>query len=269
MPTLISRDQLSNSNDSHWLTSAKQPLTGFPRVFGTEGTTRTPRTRFGLQERVTSLASAQEMVLSNRSFMGELAGDDVLRMCESMPEHKKACDALAKWDRRNDLDSRGALLFDRFWQGIGEIRWLVPFNPADPVRTPRSLDIDDPRVRAAFTKAVAELGHEPDAPIRNHQFAEGNGGKRIPMHGGSNALGVYNLVETDKKGRVHGGTSFLFAVRFKGNDRSSACGNEHSCCPEAWTILANSQSSNPLSPHYADQTELFAAKRWLPGLLCR
>lgn len=29
------------------------------------------------------------------------------------------------------------------------------------------------------------------------------------------------------------------------------------------------EARNPLSPHYADQTELFAAKRWLPGLLCR
>ena len=258
MPTLISTDQLSNSNDSHWLTSATQPLTGFPRVFGTEGTARSPRTRFGLQERVTSLRSAQEMVLSNRSFMGELAGDDVLRMCESMPQHKNACDVLAKWDRRNDLDSRGALLFDRFWQEIGEIPWLVPFNPADPVRTPRSLDIDNSRVRAAFTKAVNELGHAPDAPVRDHQFALDGKGKRIPMHGGANALGVYNLVETDSKGQAHGGTSFLFAVRFNGR-----------ACPEARTILANSQSSDPTSPHYSDQTELFAAKRWLPGRLCR
>ncbi|SDN46356.1 penicillin acylase family protein [Allokutzneria albata] len=257
MPNLISRDQLSNSNDSHWLTSAAQPLTGFPRVFGTEGTARSPRTRFGLQERITSLRDAQEMVLSNRSFMGELAGDDVLRMCKSMPQHKNACDALAKWDRRNDLDSRGALLFDKFWQQIGDIPWLVPFNPADPVRTPRSLDIDDPRVRAAFTKAVNELGHAPDAPLRDHQFALDGRGKRIPVHGGANALGVYNLIETSQ-GRAVGGTSFLFAVRFTGN-----------ACPEARTILANSQSSDPASPHFADQTELFAAKRWLPGRLCR
>ncbi|MCP3800596.1 penicillin acylase family protein [Allokutzneria sp. A3M-2-11 16] len=235
MPNLISTDQLSNSNDSHWLTSATQPLTGFPRVFGTEGTARSPRTRFGLQERVTSLRDAQEMVLSNRSFMGELAGDDVLRMC-------------------NDLDSRGALLFDQFWQEIGEIPWLVPFNSADPVRTPRSLDIDNPRVRAAFTKAVAEA---PDGPIRDHQFALDGKGKRIPMHGGANALGVYNLIETSK-GQAVGGTSFLFAVRFNGK-----------ACPEARPILANSQSSNPASPHYSDQTELFAAKRWLPGRLCQ
>ncbi|MFB9904868.1 penicillin acylase family protein [Allokutzneria oryzae] len=256
MPSLISRDQLSNSNDSHWLTSAKQPLTGFPRVFGTEGTARSPRTRMGLRERVTSLEDAQKVVLSNRSFMGELANDDVLRMCKSMPEAKNACKALAKWNRRNDLDSRGALLFDRFWKEIGDIPWLVPFNPADPVRTPRSLDIEHPRVRAAFTKAAAELGHEPDAPVRDHQYALRDG-RRIPVHGGSNELGVYNLVETDREGQVHGGTSFLFAVRFNGT-----------ACPEARTVLANSQSSNPRSPHHTDQIELFAAKRWLPGLLC-
>ncbi|WP_086818957.1 penicillin acylase family protein [Allokutzneria sp. NRRL B-24872] len=258
MPNLISTDQLSNSNDSHWLTSVKQPLNGFPRVFGTEGTARSPRTRFGLQERVTSLRDAQEMVLSNRSFMGELAVDDVLRMCKSMPQHEKACDALAKWDRRNDLDSRGALLFDEFWQEIGDIPWLIPFNPADPVRTPRALDIDNPRVRAAFTKAVTSLGHAPDAPVRDHQFALNSKGKRVPMHGGDNALGVYNLIETTSEGQAVGGTSFLFAVRFTGN-----------ACPEARTILANSQSSNPASPHFSDQTELFAAKRWLPGRLCR
>ena len=40
-------------------------------------------------------------------------------------------------------------------------------------------------------------------------------------------------------------------------------------CPDAKTILTYSESSNPSSPFYADQTDLFSQKRWVPDLFCR
>jgi acyl-homoserine-lactone acylase len=40
-------------------------------------------------------------------------------------------------------------------------------------------------------------------------------------------------------------------------------------CPDAATILTYSESNNPLSPHYADQTRLFSGKRWVRDRFCR
>ncbi len=42
-------DYVTQSNDSHWLTNPAQPLEGYSRVFGSERTTRSLRTRMGLK----------------------------------------------------------------------------------------------------------------------------------------------------------------------------------------------------------------------------
>ena len=34
--------------------------------------------------------------------------------------------------------------------------------------------------------------------------------------------------------------------------------------PSGSAILSYSQSENPLSPHFADQTKLFSQEKWLP-----
>ena len=39
-------------------------------------------------------------------------------------------------------------------------------------------------------------------------------------------------------------------------------------CPVADTINAPSQSSDPESPHYADQTELYGRKEWVRFPYC-
>ncbi|MYJ74026.1 MAG: hypothetical protein F4089_02525, partial [Gammaproteobacteria bacterium] len=39
-------------------------------------------------------------------------------------------------------------------------------------------------------------------------------------------------------------------------------------CPRAETILLSSQSSDPESPHFADQTELYARKEWVSFPYC-
>ncbi|HLJ99683.1 MAG TPA: penicillin acylase family protein, partial [Streptosporangiaceae bacterium] len=40
-------------------------------------------------------------------------------------------------------------------------------------------------------------------------------------------------------------------------------------CPVGQTILTYSESSDPSSPHYADQTALFSRKQMLPDRFCQ
>lgn len=51
---------------------------------------------------------------------------------------------------------------------------------------------------------------------------------------------------------VSAGSSYIQAVGWDG-----------SRCPVARTLLTYSQSSNPNSPHYSDQTRLFSGERWV------
>ncbi|MGW6274066.1 penicillin acylase family protein [Streptomyces sp. NPDC055060] len=289
MPTLKDAPYAENSNDSAWLTNADRPITGYERVFGTIGTQRSMRTR-GAIEDVAAMAGKgrltvedlQKQQFANRAPAGDLAADDAARACAALPggsatgsdgkavDVREACAALKAWDHSMDTDSRGALLFDRFWRKLvaavpGAQLWKVPFSAADPVRTPNTLDTGAPGFATALADAVSELrgaGIALDAPLGENQFVV-RGSKRLPVHGGTESIGVWNKVEPvwDAKG---GG----YTEVAHGSSHIQAVGWDKSGCPKARTLLTYSQSSNPNSPHYSDQTRLYAEERWVTSRFC-
>ncbi|MGW7112572.1 penicillin acylase family protein, partial [Streptomyces xanthophaeus] len=181
-----------------------------------------------------------------------------------------ACAVLAGWDRTADADSRGALLFDRFWRKLtastpAKDLWLVPFSAADPVGTPRTLNRAAPGVARALADTVVELraaGIALDAPLGEHQFVV-RGGKKLPVGGGTEALGVWNKIEAQWNAAAGG-----YAEVVHGSSHVQAVGWDGSRCPVARTLLTFSQSSNPNSPFYADQTGLFSQERWVTSRFC-
>ncbi|MGP5554584.1 hypothetical protein [Psychrobacter celer] len=53
---------------------------------------------------------------------------------------------LSNWDRRNNLDSRGAHVFREFWRNVDftettDDAFDMPFDESDPINTPRDLKI--------------------------------------------------------------------------------------------------------------------------------
>ncbi|WP_327248255.1 acylase [Streptomyces sp. NBC_01320] len=288
MPTVKDAPYVENSNDSAWLTNADAPLTGYERVFGTIGTPRSMRTR-GAIEDVSAMAAKgrltvgdlQEQQYANRAPAGDRAATDLARACAALPggtaagsdgravDVSAACDVLARWDRKFDTGSRGALLFDRFWRRATAVPaaelWKVPFSPTDPVGTPHTLNTAAPRVTTALADAVADLraaGIAPDAPLGANQVVVRNG-KRIPVGGGTEALGVWNKTEPVWDAAAGGYTEVSV-----GSSYIQAVGWDGSSCPVARTLLTYSQSSNPNSPHYSDQTELFSGERWVTSRFC-
>ncbi|MDI3421205.1 penicillin acylase family protein [Streptomyces luteolus] len=288
MPTLEDAPYAENSNDSAWLTNLDRPLTGYERVFGTVDTQRSMRTR-GAIEDVAAMADRgrlrvrdlQKQQFANRVPAGDRTAEDVARACAELPggratgsdgkavDVRAACEAIGAWDRTMNPESRGALLFDRFWRKLvagvpaAEL-WKVPFSAADPVRTPHTLDTAHPGFARALADAVAELdraGIAPDAPLSAHQTVE-RAGDRIPVHGGTESLGVWNKLEptwdpaAGYTEAAHG-SSYIQAVGFNG-----------SRCPVARTLLTYSQSENAKSPHLSDQTRLYAQKRWVTSRFC-
>ena len=52
------------------------------------------------------------------------------------------------------------------------------------------------------------------------------------------------------------------------NVPTTATWGKSSPCPVGSTILTYSESANPASPHFVDQTKLFSNKQFLPDRFC-
>jgi acyl-homoserine-lactone acylase len=287
LPHLYRSDYVTNSNDSYWLSNPHQPLTGFATIIGDEGTARTLRTRIGLimTQAIVDAGgftrqAMQQIVFSDRQYGGELVRDDLLRMCRSLPGGLApttsgapvavgpACDILARWDLHENLGSKGAVLFRRFWEralASTASPWSHPFDVSDPVHTPYGLNTANPQVRAALGDAINDLNGAHialDAAPRDVQAITRNG-HRIPIHGGpGDPNGEFNAIYTDFTsgagfGEPYTGSSYVQAVTWHSGP-----------CPDARTILTYSESTNPGSPWFADQTAMFSRKQWVRELFC-
>lgn len=99
---------------------------------------------------------------------------DTIAMCRELGTDTAACAALANWDGRFNVDSRGALLFSRYWSKIGRLPsaqlWQMPSTSPTPVHMPNTLNTANPLVRQALLDAVADLRTADipfDAPLQS------------------------------------------------------------------------------------------------------
>ncbi|MDE0443860.1 MAG: penicillin acylase family protein [Gammaproteobacteria bacterium] len=301
-PKLVTTGYVGNGNDSYWLSNAANPITGFSPIFGWlghENTQQSLRTRIGhlmVAERRNgtdgldatpgfTLESLKAFMYRNRVYGAEVVLDDVLAICAALDgsdadEERAldACNVLDGWDRKVDIDSRGAQVFTEFWREIHrelgsdfhvliESRnfWAVDFDPGDPLNTPRGID----RSRLGNRKLVVEslgaavqrldnAGVALDATWGDVQFVTRNG-VDLPIHGGHADAGVYGHISPSLRDggyRPRSGNSYIQAVTWDDD------------CPLAETILLSSQSSDPDSPYFADQTELYGRKQWVSFPYC-
>jgi acyl-homoserine-lactone acylase len=278
LPKTFRKDWVVNANDSYWLPNPKQRLEGYARIIGCEQCERSLRTRMvyhyvldrlagkdGLaRNRRVSHRTLEATEHENRVFGAELArqDDDLQDVCQAA-SGGKACDVLARWDGRSDVDSVGTHIFQEFWkraQGVTGL-WQVPFDPADPVGTPRDLNESNPLVVQAMKDALAYLDERKvayDAPWGSLQVAGDDGAPPIPIGGGEGYAGNANAVSSRNPGAnkkwfspVSYGSSHIQAVAF--TDRGV----------DADTILTYGQSLNRRSQWSWDQTRMFSQERWV------
>jgi len=179
----------------------------------------------------------------------------------------EACNVLAAWDLHENLDSKGAILFRRFWEralGVTGGPWKNAFNASDPVNTPNGLETNNPQVQQAFGDAINDLngaGLPLDTAPGDVQYVTRRG-QRIPIHGGpGDPDGEFNALGVPFTGRG-------FAENEFGSSYVQVVTWSNKACPEAATILTYSLSSNPESPFAGDQTEMFSKKQWLSERFC-
>jgi acyl-homoserine-lactone acylase len=306
-PLIESRDYVFNANDSYWLSDPANPAEALSPLYGPTHSPRTVRTRMNVEllrpdsplgyageDALFSMVEVQTALFGNDSLTAHLLLPELLAACadESQREFvtgtvdlEAACDVLANWDRRFNVDSRGAVLF-REWLTrypynetyLGRELFAVPFNPAKPLTTP--LGLKDPGIAldklaeavALMTGAGIPLDTELGTHQRGHRMRE-----VIPVHGGNRREGIANLqvsatrysnptetpiytgsdvFVTDSESlsetgyNVVHGSSFIMTLAYTDEG------------PEAQAILSYSQSGDPDSEYFSDQTALYRDKMW-------
>ena len=197
----------------------------------------------------------------------------------------EACATLASWGGTVRLDDPGAALWREFigsgvftWDDTVEAGQLfgTPFDASDPVYTPRDLapapaSGEDPVLQALAHAAwlLGSAGFAVDTPYRDAQY-QIRGDEHLPVPGGTFWEGVIEIASFDAGGNgtlipepdygeelnplthlradgyaMNDGNSFVLAVEL------GATG------PQARAIMTYSESEDPASPHFADQTRLY------------
>lgn len=274
-PVQERQDYVGNSNDAYWLSNARELLTGpapfgYSPLYGSPGVEQTLRTRIGFKQIEAALdeqrhldsGDLQGLLFANRVHAAELVLPELIPACHAANDRSlvRACAVLQAWDKKADVNSRGALLFREFWNAAAAIpaKWAVPFNPADPVNTPRGVaPAAKPAMLDALRAAVAKL-EANDIPLHGRlgdYQTETRNGKRHALHGSMGDIdGVYNAInmlgELTPSGyrNVNWGTSYIQIVGF---DKSG---------PSAKGLLVYGQSVDPKSRYYDDQLPLYTRK---------
>lgn len=289
-PSVIRSDYAMNSNDSHWWPSLNTFLTGFAKIIATgpeaEGLTQNNRTRTAhamVRDRLAgtdgqtgnrfTVANLQALYQQTRFFNAEKWLPGFVSACltsnTASAAALDACTVLQDWDTTHRLGSSGAVLFYELYVALDSLSdpswWSVPFSPADPLETPRGTA----NVAAAMAKletlvAGAQFDSAAKRRVRPQDVQllsrpEGN----LAMPGNGATYNNWRGVKTEvAPGR------YIYTADPATNN--GAYGNSYiqfvtwdDAGPVAEGILTYSQSSNPASSHFSDQTRVYAAGQWV------
>lgn len=296
LPELFRRDVVVNANDSHWLTNPDAPLEGYSVLHGFERTPRSLRTRQNLVQTGSLVAAGRvnperaiDTVLGGATLTAALLRDAVVDRLEADGSLPDAAAILRSWDGCVRGESIGAALWRETLASFAPtdlldagVLFAEPFDPSDPVATPKGLApgsaaMTDPIVAAVRTAMtlLTDAGVDPVARLDAVQWVA-CGDERIGVPGGGEVEGVANVLgrlgalashslvpvpsadpllppRASRTGlgpggyQVTYGTSFLMAVEMTPDG------------PQGIGLLAYGQHEDPTTPANAESIRDFAA----------
>lgn len=248
-----------------------------------------------------SLAELETAALSARASLEEDLRAQVVARCTGIGEVGAvldgvniiedvgpACAVLAAWDGRAAVDSVGAHVW-REWVGAQQHTYsdlaeqgsmfADTFDAANPIYTPTTLAEGDIVLQAlaAAVHRLGEAGIPVDAALGDVQYRLKDD-ERIPTLGGNYIEGTISVATfrsgnttllpiheqgpvisdntglTDEGYYINNGNSWVLALSFTDDG------------PEAKAIMTYSESENPESPHFADQSHLYVGGEFRPVL---
>lgn len=264
---------VQNANNPPAFVSLRDPIdmSRFPQQFERGALGLRPQLALALleQESVFSVQDVIDLKYSTRMLLAErvkrVVVEAVRAAAGASDEAKAGADALEVWDDHVAAGSRGAVLFQRFWDLYsGAVRqpFATPWQAANPATTPSG--IADPaaavtHLGAAVRALREQYGSESVAWGDVHRFRAGT--LDLPGDGATGSYGTFRVMtfaapDPESKVRVAG--------HIPGRDTPLGFGDgwillvDFSKPGEAWSVLAYGQTSRQDSPHSSDQLQLFA-----------
>lgn len=167
---------------------------------------------------------------------------------------KEAMEVLQKWDRKTEVESRGAVLF-YLWTTKFNVNdaanYRIPWSLEDPYNTPRGIAYPQKAV-----ELLEEAAQEMEATYGALDVAWGDfyrlekGDKAFPANGGPERLGIFRVAgaaKSDDQMVVSSGDSWVGVIEFGDSVKAKV-------------LLSYGNASQPGSPHNGDQLELFSNK---------
>lgn len=251
-----------------------------------------------------SLAELQSVLTDNRSLFSTDFRDQLVTLCQGTSSFDlngdiidlaTACSVLANWDGHYNTNSIGAHIMREFMQqyrvsdhtALSADLFSSGFNVLNPAHTPTGLNSTGAIESLAIAvKRLNDLGISLNSTLGELQYTMKND-QNISIPGGYSFEGMFNMTETkipsrstsdfanlptgsaiagttltalDEDGdqqteaayRINYGSSFVLSVEMTPEG------------PNAEAFLSFSQSHDPESDNFADQTQLFSDKTWRP-----
>ncbi|MEP7272804.1 MAG: penicillin acylase family protein [Acidobacteriota bacterium] len=262
---------IQNCNNPPWFVSLRDPLDPkrYPSYF--------ERGELGLRPQMTlemlesrpkfSFEQVRELKYNTRMLLADRVKPDLLRALKLLPRRSEDLNrglaVLEAWDNRVSAESRGGVLFQRFWDqyrlGLKQ-PFGTPWSSLNPARTPTGI-ADIEKAITSFEAAVgwtrATYGSEavPWGDVHRFRFRDID----LPADGASGAYGLFRVMgfrDQDGGKRLAGWTAD--GEPLMGFGDGWVLSVEFSRPIVAYSVLAYGQTTNSASPHSRDQIGLFA-----------
>ncbi len=262
---------VQNCNDAPWYTTPQQLIDKalFPKYMSEDFLGL--RTQMSVQmlesKDLFTLEDVKTLKFNTKMLSAERCKDDLVAILEraaiSSEDMRQAADVLKKWDGRADVDSKGALLYS-YWFSLFQSRgagvFKEPWTPENAFHTPRGI-VFEVGATDAMKFAIGQMKDKCgklDAAWGDVSRLK-RGKLNLPMAGGPGELGLFRVLtfrpSPPEKAEVPGeriavgGDSFVMAVEFTDP-------------PKAFSVTAYGETERENSPHFTDQSELFAKHRF-------
>jgi acyl-homoserine-lactone acylase len=267
---------VQNANNPPQFVSLRDPIdmAKYPRSFERGSLALRPQLALDMLERQGTF-TVEDVIrtkYNTRMLLAERVKRAVIEAVRSTPdaseEARAGADALEGWDDRVAADSRGGVLFARFWErytAAVQSPFATPWLPADPATTPRGLG--DPReavtqLAAAVADVRTAFGTERVAWGDANRFRIGD--VDLPGDGATGTYGTYRVMRFEQ---VAGDSPIRIAGNITRGGPPVGFGDawilvvDFSKAVTGWSVLAYGQTTNLDSPHSRDQIRIFAEHR--------
>ena len=271
---------IQNANNPPWYVTLRQPLDPerFPPYFERGELGLRPQLALDMLEarEKFSVEDLKRLKYDTRLLLAERVKPALLEALAAQPapseELAEARRVLGAWDGRASATSRGAVLFERFWDAYrAEVRqpYAEPWDAKRPAETPRGIADTGAALKhlaeavrwARATHGAADVAW---GDVNRYRFGDID----LPGEGAASALGAFRVQVFDAPGDK---SSRVREAGWGPADRQLVGGSDawvllvHFTRPvQAFSVTAYGQTADRSSPHSRDQIRIFAARDLRP-----